>query len=384
MKKICVITATRADYGALREIILKIQEDQELELCLIVTGTHTSDKFGSTINEIYEDKFPIARVISLEYPDLSEGTIANVNGKLLIEVAIAFGEIKPDMLLIIGDRIELLPICTAATICGIPISHISGGEITEGAIDDSIRHAITKLSHIHFPACEQYKRRLLQMGEEENRVFNYGDPGVEVIEKMSFIEINELKKELDIPLDMSYAIVTYHPVTLERGMAREQINNLFDALEEFDDLFYIFTKSNSDNEAEIINSVIDCRTNKGKNFKVFYSLGSKRYLSLMKEAKIVIGNSSSGIVETPCFKIPTVNIGNRQAGRMMADSIISCDTDKESIACAIHKALSYEHMMKAQKTKNPYGGGDVAQSIVDEVKRFLDSDDKLIKHFVDR
>lgn len=383
MYKICVVTATRAEYGVLKKTIKRIMEDEELSLYLVVTGMHLSRQYGYTIQEIIDDRLPISDTIEILSEENDERAITNAMGK----ETIAFGEIfqreKPDMMLVVGDRYEILPACQCAVIFGIPIAHISGGEVTEGAIDDSIRHAVTKLSHLHFPGCEVYRQRIIQMGEEPQRVFNYGDVGIENIKKMEFMSKGELEKSLNILLDKPYACVTFHPVTLEKDSAKHQIKELLHALREIEDMYFIFTKANADMEGQIINDCIDDFVKENENSVAFYSVGIKRYLSLLKEAEFVIGNSSSGIIEAPSLNIPTVNIGDRQKGRLQAESVLNCRPIKEEIIKTIQQARSKEFKETVKNVKNPYEMGETSVLIVKEIKRFLSAENNKIKHFYD-
>ncbi len=371
MKKVCVVTATRAEYGLLRRIIKKIWEDAELELILVVTGTHLSEKFGYTIQEIENDGFPIAEKIDILENDMDSEGICRTMGNAQIHFANMFQRRKPDLLLVEGDRYELFPICSSAMVCGIPIAHISGGEITEGAIDDVVRHCITKMSYLHFPACETYRKRIIQLGEAPERVFNFGDVGVENVRKMKFMEKEELEKSLGISLQKPFASVTFHPVTLEKNSAKKQVEELLKALEQFEMMNFIVTMANADAEGEVINQIFREKEKEQKNIFCYSSLGIVRYLSLLKYAEFVIGNSSSGIVEAPCFGIPTVNIGDRQKGRLQASSIIDCVPEAEEIKKSIEKALSPQFKEIARKTHNPYGDGNTSEEIISTIKKFL-------------
>lgn len=374
MKKICVVTATRAEYGLLRRTIQRICTDEELELCLVVTGTHLSHQYGYTIEEIERDGFPIAEKI--EILETAEGEPERVElCRIMAKATSLFGEMyerqRPDMLIVEGDRYELLPICSSAMMFGIPIAHISGGEVTQGAVDDAVRHCITKMSYLHFPGCEEYRRRIIQLGEEPERVFNYGDVGVENIRKTEFLTKEELAESLEISLEKPYASVTFHPVTLEKDTAKEQVLELVSILEEYKDMNFIVTMANADLQGEVINQVFKDSESKNQNIFCYTSLGITRYLSLLKYAEFIIGNSSSGIVEAPCFGIPTINIGDRQKGRLQAGSILNCEPKAEKIRESIEKALSVEFREIAKRAKNPYGGGDTSVEIVDTIKEFL-------------
>ncbi len=371
MKKVCVVTATRAEYGLLRRVIQQILSDDMLELVLVVTGSHLSRTFGYTVREIEEDGFPIAERIAILEEDATEAGICQTMGN----AAALFGEMyqrqKPDLVIVEGDRYELLPICSSAMICGIPIAHISGGEITEGAIDDVVRHCITKMSYLHFPACEEYRKRIIQLGEEPARVFNFGDVGVENVRKMDFLSKAELEKYMGVSLAKPYASVTFHPVTLEKDTAKAQTRALVSVLEKYSGLTFIITMANADLQGQMINDIFQESARHCKNIICYSSLGIRRYLSLVKYAEFVIGNSSSGIVEVPCFGIPTINIGDRQKGRLRAESIIDCAPKEEEIERSIEKAMSHSFREIANKAKNPYGDGDTSLLIVNTVKSIL-------------
>lgn len=373
MKKIGVITATRAEYGVFRNIINLIHNDPELELCLIVTGTHLSENFGYTVREIEGDGFPISEKINILMDSDEASAISKTMGIAMISFADIVAKEKLDLLLVLGDRYELIPFCCCAMNERIPIAHISGGETTEGAIDECVRHCITKMSYLHFPGCEQYRKRIIQLGEAPSRVFNYGDVGVENIAKTSLLTLKELEKSLGFKLDSPFAAVTFHPVTLESQSVEQQCEELFNAIRHFKNMKFIFTKANADAGGKQINRLIDqfVQYNTQKNCIAFASLGVVRYLSLLKYADLVIGNSSSGLIEAPCFHIPTVNIGNRQDGRLKAESVIDCRTEKEAIVDAIDRALSPEFRHIAKTCKNPYGSGDTSTKIVATLKDFL-------------
>jgi GDP/UDP-N,N'-diacetylbacillosamine 2-epimerase (hydrolysing) len=270
-----------------------------------------------------------------------------------------------------------------AVVMGIPTAHISGGEITEGAIDDIVRHSITKMSMLHFPGCEEYRRRIIQMGEEPNRVFNYGDIGIENIRKMEFMTKSQLENDLNLSLDKPYAVVTFHPVTTEKGTAGMHIDNLLEVLGSIQDMQFIITKANADAGGQIINDHIDEFVANSDNSVAFFSVGIKRYLSLLYNCEMVIGNSSSGIIEAPCFGIPTVNIGNRQKGRLRAESVIDCEPTIEGIRKAIEIARTEEFKNIAREAVNPYGNGNTSEMIVKEIKNYLKKNCGIKKHFYD-
>ena len=374
-KKICVVTTTRADYGIMRNTIKRILEDDELELCLLVSGTHLISEYGMTINEIVADNIPIADRISILCANDDIEGIAQTMGNAFIEFGKAFSKYKPDILLVMGDRYELLTICGTALVANIPIAHVSGGEVTEGAIDDCVRHCVTKMSTLHFPACEEYRRRIIQLGEQPEYVFNFGDPGVENILKMDYVPIKELEKDLGVSLQ-NCICMTFHPVTTQLGNEKEQLQQVLQAIEEFPEINFVITKANADSGGQYINNTLDAFAEQHDNVSVFASLGIRRYLSLIKNAKAVIGNSSSGIVEAPVLHTPTVNIGDRQKGRLMADSIISCPAEKDAIVSAIKKALSAEWQARSKEVKSLYGEGQTSISIVQTIKDYLSKHDR--------
>lgn len=375
MKKICVVTATRAEFGLLLNVMKRIKEDPELKLCLVVTGTHLMASHGSTVREIEASGVPIAEKIPILKEDDSPEEICQVMGRACARFGEMYARQKPDLLVVLGDRYELIPVCSCALQFRIPIAHISGGEVTAGALDELYRHAITKMSHLHFPGCEAYRKRIIQMGEEPGRVFSYGDVGVENIRTMDIMGKKELEESIGFSLDRPYACVTFHPPTMEGEGAVSQIRELLEALEAFPDMKFILTRANADAGGRKINEIMDSYAGKHENWKCFPSLGIRRYLSALKYCEMVIGNSSSGIVEAPCFHIPTVNIGNRQKGRLQAESIINCPPVRKEIISAIKRVKSREFQEIAQKAANPYGSGDTSFHIVEEIKKYLKSPD---------
>ena len=382
--KIGVVTTTRAEYGVLKPLIKKINEDPDTELNLIVTGTHLIDEFGYTIKYIEEDGFPITKKISVEICTDDSISISQTMGRYFLSFAGVFEKLQLDFLIVVGDRYELIPICYCATNAKIPIAHISGGEVTEGAIDDAVRHCVTKLSYLHFPACETYRRRIIQLGESPDRVFNVGDTGVENVKTMKLLSENVLRKKLSLDSDIPYFTVVFHPVTLDDTKPGKQIQELLNAIEKFENIMFVVMKANADSGGEIINKYWQKFSDTHVNCKLFSSLRVEEYLSLQKYSLGLIGNSSSGIIETPCFGIPTINIGDRQKGRLMADSIINCKTEKESICKAIKIAMSDEFRERAQKTVNPYGSGNTSYEILKIIKDFVcNSKVNLKKEFYD-
>lgn len=372
MRKICVVTGTRAEYGLLSRIMGMIDDSPNTELQIVATNMHLSPKYGNTYKEIEADGF----VINVKVPIIVEGednanTTLKSMSKAIAGFADAFDALKPDLLLILGDRYEILAAATAALIERIPIAHISGGDVTEGAFDDAIRHSITKMSQLHFPSTDVYRRRIIQLGEQPDRVFNVGSTGVENIKKLPLLSKSEIEAFLDFPLDKKTILVTYHPVTLGVHTAESDIREFISALEECPEICIVFTMPNSDTGSSAIVDAINAFVEKNPNrTKAFKSLGVKRYLSVMKEVGAVVGNSSSGIVETPSFGIPTLNIGDRQKGRLQADSIVNCGTDRESIINGLETVLSPEMQMKAKHTVNPYEQPDSALKVFEVISTY--------------
>lgn len=384
MKKICVITGTRAEYGLLKPLIKKIQDDTEVELQLVVTGMHLSPEFGLTYKEIEEDGLNIMDKNEMLLSSDTPNGITKSIGLGTIGFADIFTRINPDIIVLLGDRYETFAAATAAMIHRIPIAHIHGGELTEGVIDEAIRHSITKMSMLHFASTEEYRKRVIQMGEQRDRVFNVGALGVENIMSQTLLSKEELEKSICFKLDKPYVIVTYHPVTLEKSTAKKQLINLLKALSEIGVYKIVFTKANADTEGRIINQLIDEYVNdNSENAVAFVSLGMKRYLSAMKYAEMVIGNSSSGLMETPSFHIPTVNIGVRQQGRIRAESVVDCGYEKYEIVEAIRKAEWMRKSGHLNEMKNPYEGTETSKKILEILKKYLNQENSVVKKFLD-
>lgn len=355
--KICIVTATRAEYGLLRPVIRGMLADEEFEVHVAVTGMHLSPEFGLTYQEIEADGVPIDKKIEILLSTDTPSAVSKSMALALSGFADYFADHVFDLVLLLGDRFETLAVACAAANARIPIAHMHGGEITEGAVDDAYRHAITKLSYLHFTSTERYRRRVIQLGEAPERVFNVGSTGVENIESVKKLSRAELSESLGMNLSGPYAVVTFHPVTLEKCTARQQVGELLAALDEFPQMQYVFTKANADQDGRVINACLEEYASCHENAKVFPSLGMVRYLSALQYARMVIGNSSSGIIEAPSFRIPTVNIGDRQKGRVRATSVIDCAPEKEAICNAIREAEDMNHMKKLVNLQNPYGGG---------------------------
>lgn len=374
LKKAAVVTATRAEYGILKNVIDKIEKSRQIELCLMVTGTHLVSEYGMTVKEIEQDGYPIAEKIEILLASDTPASVSKTMGLTMISFAEAFERQKPDCLVVLGDRYELLAVCSAAMNAGIPIVHISGGETTQGAIDESVRHCITKMSYLHFPACETYRQRIIQLGEAPDRVYNFGDVGVEAVRLIPVMTKQELEHSIGFSLDKPYMSVTFHPVTLEAHEAGRQIQELLEAVECFQDMKFIFTKANADAGGRMINEMIEAFVAEHDNCAAFASLGIKRYINLLRFSAGIIGNSSSGIVEAPVLGIPTINIGNRQKGRLQADSIINCGADKEKIIMAIRESRTAAFAERVGHTVNPYGDGNTSEKIVQKITEYLYGD----------
>ena len=367
MRKICVVTGTRAEYGLLSRLMRIVKGGNQTRLQVIATNMHLSPQYGYTCQEIENDGFTIDKKIPIleDGKDDANATV-NAMARALVGFSAAYLELKPDIVVVLGDRFEIMAAVMAAHISRIPIAHIHGGEITEGAYDDAIRHCITKMSHLHFTSTETYRNRVIQLGEQPDRVFCVGALGVENIKKLPLMERGEIESSLGIIIDEKTILVTYHPVTLGEHSATEDINVLLQVLEEWPDLRIIFTMPNSDTGAsaiaQAIHSFVTRHPERASSFK---SLGILRYLSVMKYSGAVVGNSSSGILEAPSLGIPSLNIGDRQKGRVAADSVCNCDVDRMSISKGLGTVLSPAFKTLAREVKNPYEKEGTAQAIYD-------------------
>lgn len=371
MKKICVVTATRAEYGLLKNIIVKLKKVKDFQVNIVATGMHLSPEFGFTYKEIEKDGFDIDEKIEILLSSDTPVSISKSMGLAVISFAEYFARSKPDMIIVLGDRYEMLSVCCAAMNERIPIAHLYGGETTEGAIDECIRHSISKMSYLHFTATEEYRKRVIQLGEAPERVFNVGAMGVENILNTKLLRKNQLEDSINFKLDKEYSVVTFHSVTLEKNTVKEQFENILKICDKYKEMKYIFTKSNCDEGGRIINKMIDEYVSRHDNIIAFESLGMIRYLSAVKYSSMVIGNSSSGIVEAPVFKVPTINIGDRQKGRLQADTIINCKPDFDDICLGIEKARSLEFKRKIKNSKNLFGDGNTSEKIVQAIIKFL-------------
>lgn len=364
MKKICVITGTRAEYGLLRQVMEGVNNSSTLELQLIVTGMHLSPEFGMTVEEIEVDGFFINRKIEMLLSSDTAVGVTKSMGLGLIGLADALAELKPDLVLILGDRYEIFAAAASAMIACIPIAHLHGGELTEGLIDEQIRHSISKMAHLHFVATEEYRSRVIQLGEQPDRVFEVGGLGADNIKLTKLLSRGMLEEVLDFKFLKRNLLVTFHPVTLERNSGNAQIGELLIALSDLNETGLIFTMPNADVEGRQIFSQIKNFCEIHPSAKAYTSLGQIRYLSCINQVDGVIGNSSSGLTEVPSFKKGTINIGDRQRGRLRAESIIDCEPNRASIDMAISKLFSPEFKSSLDFVKNPYGNGGASESIV--------------------
>ncbi|MBM7622973.1 UDP-N-acetylglucosamine 2-epimerase [Sporohalobacter salinus] len=382
--KVCVVTGTRAEYGILRPLMGKLEDSKELDLQLIVTGMHLSPEFGLTYKEIEEDGFKIDEKIEVLMSSDTHIGVSKSMGMTLISFSEAYERLQPDMIVILGDRYETFSAMTAATVANIPVAHLHGGEITEGAFDDSFRHSMTKMSYLHFTSTEEYRKRVIQLGESPQRVFNVGAMGVENALNLDLLSKQEVEDKLEIDLGEEYIVIVFHPVTLENNAAKSQIRELLSALDENDDLVKMFIKGNSDTEGRIINQEIDEYVQQNNNSYAFTSLPIEYYLSLIKNSKALVGNSSSGIIEAPSFKIATINIGDRQKGRVKAESVIDCSPKKKDIREALGLINSKEFQTKLKYIDNPYGKGNASKKVIKTIEEFLlDKKIDLKKKFYD-
>ena len=382
MRTICVVSGTRADYGLLQWIMHGIRRDPDLKLQVIATGMHLSPEFGLTYREIEADGFMIDRKLEvLTSSDSSLGVTKSI-GLGLIAFADAFAQLRPDIVLVLGDRFEIFAAATAAMIAGLPIAHLHGGEVTEGAFDDAIRHAITKMAHLHFVATEPYRRRVVQMGESPERVFVSGGLGVDVIRKTTLLDRANLEASLEFKFGKRNLLVTFHPVTIAKDSGAAQMEELLAALDMLQDVRIIITLPNADTGGRKLIRMIENFVASHPNAKAFTSLGQQRYLSCIAQVDAVVGNSSSGLSEAPTFKKATVNIGERQKGRLRAASVIDCAPLRGEILAAVAKVYTPTFQAKLETVQNPYGEGGASEVIVETLKK-VDTFSNLTKVFHD-
>lgn len=365
MKKIAVVTGTRAEFGLLNPLMDEIQNDKEMQLQLIVTAMHLSPEFGYTVDEIEKKGYKIDKKVEcLLSSDTAVGITKSV-GLAMIGFADALNELSPDLVIILGDRTEMLAAATAAMVGNIPIAHIHGGETTEGAYDESIRHAITKMSYLHFTSTETYRKRITQLGEHPDRVFNVGAIGLDSIKNMFLLNKDEFEKSINFKLGKNNILITFHPVTLENQSAQGQFKAILDVLGSLEDTHFIFTHANSDKNGRVINQMIEQFVNENKEIAVaFKSMGQLRYLSALRHIDIVLGNSSSGIIEVPYFDIPTINVGDRQKGRILSESVIQAEPTVDAITLAHEKAVDISFRTKIKSQEQLYGSGNTVEKIM--------------------
>lgn len=382
MRKICVITGTRAEYGLLRWIMQGIKDDPELKLQIIATGMHLSPEFGLTYLSIEEDGFHIDRKVEMLTSSDTPVGITKSMGLGMIGFADALNELEPDLIVVLGDRFEIFSAVSAALLARIPVAHIHGGETTEGVIDESIRHSITKMSHLHFVSAEEYRRRVIQLGEQPERTYLVGAPGIDSVKRLKLLNRAELEDSLGFNLGSKSLLITFHPVTLEKATASNQFEELLASLEPLKDTQLIFTMPNADTDGRELIKLVENFVSRHSNAKSYTSLGQLRYLSCLAQVDGVIGNSSSGLLEAPSFRKGTVNIGDRQRGRLQAESVINCEPKRESISAALRHLYSDQFQSNLQRVQNIYGEGGASDAIVSIVKT-ASLDDIVKKNFFD-
>ena len=370
-RKICIVTGSRAEYGLLYWLMKEIEDTKDLELQIIATGMHLSPEFGLTYQQIQSDGFTINQKVEILLSSDSEVGISKSMGLAMIGFADAMDQLNPDLMVVLGDRFEIFSAASAATVSKIPIAHLHGGETTEGAFDEAFRHSITKMSHLHFTSTEEYRQRVIQLGEHPDRVFNVGAVGIDNIKKLQLLDREAFEKSIGFKLGQKNLLITFHPVTLETATAEQQFGNLLAALDKFENTHLIFTKANADTNGRIINSMIDDFVAERKTTTVaFTQLGQLRYLSSMQYMDGVLGNSSSGLIEVPSFKIGTINIGDRQKGRVKARSVIDCEPRVVEIMNGIRTLYSSEFQQNLVDLVNPYGEGGGSVEITNIISSY--------------
>ena len=367
-RKICVITGTRAEYGLLYWLMKEINVDNALVLQVVVTGMHLSKEFGNTYQQIEKDGFTIDKKVDISLTSDTELAISKSMGLGVIGFADVFIKLQPDLIVVLGDRFEIFSAVSAALIAKIPVAHLHGGEVTEGVIDESIRHSITKMSHLHFAATDEYRNRIIQLGEQPDKVFHVGGLGIDNINKLKLLSKADFENTINFELGEKNILITFHPVTLEKSTSGMQFQALLDSISELKNTKIIFTKANADTDGRVINTMIDDYVAKHDNTIVFTSMGQLNYLSALQFMDAVVGNSSSGLIEAPSFKIGTIDIGDRQKGRIKTDSVISCLPKKRNIDSAFNKMYSEEFQNTLDQVENAYGKGGASKEIVNIIK----------------
>ncbi|MES2719733.1 MAG: UDP-N-acetylglucosamine 2-epimerase [Pseudomonadota bacterium] len=381
-RKVCVVTGTRAEFGLLQRLMGLIRDHKALELQIIATGMHLSPEFGLTYREIEATGFSIDRKIECLLSADTSSAIAKSMGLGLIGFADAYAALQPDLLVVLGDRFEILSAVSAALVSRIPVAHLHGGETTEGAFDEGIRHAITKMSHLHFVAADEYRNRVIQLGEQPERVFQVGGLGVDNIMRLPLLSREALEESLGCTLVRRNLLITFHPVTLEQATSEQQMQELLAALAELPDTRLIFTLPNADTDSRGLIRMVQDFVATHAQARAYTSLGQLRYLSLMREVDAVVGNSSSGLAEAPSFRIGTINIGDRQRGRLKADSVIDCPPEREAISQALARLRSEDFQASLAEARNPYGEGGASEHILRVISDYP-LDDILKKSFHD-
>lgn len=381
--KICICTGTRAEYGLLKPLIEKIAADQQFQLQILVTGAHLSPEFGLTYKQIETDGYKIDHKVEMLLSSDSDEGITKSMGLGMIGFAEALKKLSPDLIVILGDRYEMLSIASTSLIFKIPIAHIHGGEVTEGAYDDAIRHAISKMSHWHFTSTETYRQRVIQLGEQPETVFNVGAIGLDNISQLNLLTKEQLEEKLEVEFKKYNYLITFHPETLADESVESQFKKLLDALDRLENSFFIFTKANADTNGRIINQMAAQFVKENpKDAALFDSLGSLKYLSAMRMCTAILGNSSSGIIEAPSLSTPTINIGDRQKGRIQASSVLNCTTDTDAIWSCLKEVQTDQFKSSLEGLKNPYGEGKASQQII-EVLKTIDTSKFNVKKFYD-
>lgn len=381
-RKICIITGTRAEYGLLRWVMQGIKDDPELTLQIIATGMHLSPEFGLTYQAIEQDGFQIDRKVEMLTSSDTPVGIAKSMGLGLIGFADALNELRPDLIVVLGDRFEIFSAVSAALVARIPVAHLHGGEATEGLIDEAIRHSITKMSHLHFVAAEAYRQRVIQLGEQPDRVFLVGGLGIDNIKRLQLLDRAALETSLDFKLGPKNMLITFHPVTLETATAENQMEELLATLAALKDTQLIFTLPNADTDGRALIKSVEQFVGQHPNARAYTSLGQLRYLSCIAQVDGVVGNSSSGLAEVPSFKKGTINIGDRQRGRLQAASVINCEPIRDSIAAALEQLYSTDFQASLRQVINPYGEGGASVAIISTIKT-ISLDGLLKKQFYD-
>ena len=370
-RKICVVTGARAEYGLLRWVMQGIKDDTKLVLQVIATGMHLSPEFGLTFREIEQDGFHIDRKVEMLTSSDTTVGIAKSMGLGLIGFSDAFNELRPDLIVVLGDRFEIFSAVAAASVARIPVAHLHGGETTQGAFDEAFRHSITKMSHLHFVAAEEYRQRVIQLGEQPTHVFLVGGLGIDNIKRLKLLDRVALEASLDFKLGKKNLLITFHPVTLEMSTAANQMEELLIALAELKDTHLIFTLPNADTDGRNLIKMVEQFVAQHRNARVYASLGQLRYLSCVAHVDGVVGNSSSGLAEVPSFKKGTINIGDRQLGRLQAESVVNCEPTRQSITDALERLYSADFQVNLSKTRNPYGDGGASENVVKTLKHFV-------------